>query len=143
MKVDRIVVGVDGSHNSLVALAWAAGLARLAGAEVIAVHALGLLDRNEGDDPVPALAHRDEIRQRFETAWCAPLADAGVRSRRLLRDGPSVLVLLNVAEEEDADLLVVGSRGLGAGPERMLGSTSAQVMQEATCPVTVIPPSRS
>jgi nucleotide-binding universal stress UspA family protein len=140
MKLERVVVGVDGSANGRTALEWAAELAVLAGAEVVAVHALGLLERLDDGPPVPAQHHRVEITRRFEELWCEPLASAGVRSRRLVRDGDPVSVLLAVAEEERADLLVVGSRGVGDHPEQLLGSTSTQVAQRARQPVVVVPP---
>ena len=139
MELDRIVVGVDGSSNSTVALAWTAGLAALVDAEVVAVHAVGLLEASEGGEPQPSQPHREEIRHRFESEWCAPLDDAGVPARRLLRDGSPVSVLLEVADEVDADMVVVGSRGVGAFPQMLLGSTSTQVAQASTRPVIIIP----
>jgi nucleotide-binding universal stress UspA family protein len=139
MKLERILVAVDGSDNSLTAVDWAAQLAGATGAEVVAVHALGLLERMDTEDPVPAQPNRDEIQRRFETTWCAPLDRPGVRSRRLIRDGNPVSVVLAVADEEDADLIVLGSRGLGGYPEQLLGSTSTQVAQHSTRPVTIVP----
>jgi nucleotide-binding universal stress UspA family protein len=139
MKLRRILVGVDGSTNSLGAVEWTAGLAKVAGSEVIAVHALGLLEHLQGSNPISAHSHRDEIRDHFETAWCAPLDSAEVRCRKLLHDGSPVSVLLQVAEDEDADLIVVGSRGLGGYPELLLGSTSTQVAQNSSRPVTIVP----
>ena len=140
MKLDRIIVAVDGSENSLAAVAWAAGLAEATGAEVVAVHAVGLLEQlDEGGAPVATQPHRDEIQRQFEVTWCAPLDQASVRCRRLLRDGNPVSVLLAVADEEDADLLVLGSRGLGGYPEALLGSTSTQVAQHSSRPVTIVP----
>ena len=136
MKLERILVAVDGSENSVAAVTWAADLASSTGAEVIAVHALGLLERMD-TEPEPAEPHRDEIQRRFETEWCAPLD--GLKSRRLLRDGSAVPVLLGVADEEDVDLIVLGSRGLGGYPELLLGSTSTQVAQHSHRPVTIVP----
>jgi nucleotide-binding universal stress UspA family protein len=139
MKLQRIVVGVDGSTNSLGAVEWAAGLAEICGAEIVAVHALGLLEHLQGSKPTSAHAHREEIRDHFEAAWCAPLDRAGIRCRKLLRDGSPVSVLLEMAEHEDADLIVMGSRGLGGYPELLLGSTSTQVAQNTSRPVTIVP----
>jgi nucleotide-binding universal stress UspA family protein len=109
------------------------------GAEVVAVHAVGLLEPAGAGAPQPAQPHREEIRRRFESEWCKPLDDAGIPSRRLLRDGSPVAVLLGVADEVDADVLVVGSRGVGAFPQMLLGSTSTQVAQASTRPVVIIP----
>jgi len=139
MKLDRILVAVDGSDNSLAAVVWVAGLAAATGAEVVAVHALGLLDRLDGGEQVPSQPNRDEITRRFEDEWCAPLDAAGVRSRRIVRDGNPVSVVLAAADDEDVDLIVLGSRGLGGYPELLLGSTSTQVAQHSSRPVTIVP----
>ncbi|MEO5840389.1 MAG: universal stress protein [Acidimicrobiales bacterium] len=129
MKIERIVVGVDGSDNSHTALAWAADLARALDAEVVAVPRGNTIhDANSAD-----------TRHLFDTDWCAVLDDPTVRSTRLLRDGNPVSVLLSAAEEFDAGLVVVGSRGLGGYPELLLGSTSTQVAQRCNRPVVIIP----
>ena len=138
MKIERVLVGVDGSANSRAAVQWAAGLASDLGSEVIAVHALGLLDRIDDRGQVATQPNRDRIREVFESSWCEPLDRAGVRCRRLTRDGHPVDVLLAVADEEGADLLVVGSRGLGDHHELLLGSTSTQVAQHSSRPVVIV-----
>ena len=140
MKLDRILVAVDGSDNSLAAAGWAGALGATVGAEVVAVHALGLLERlGPGEDKVPAQAHRGEIEALLAEEWSAPLAAAGAQHRCVLRDGTPVQVVLDVAEEEGVDLIVLGSRGLGAYPEQLLGSTSTQVAQHSSRPVTIVP----
>lgn len=139
MKLERILVAVDGSTNSAAAVEWAAAFASTVGAEVVAVHALGLLEQLEPGLRVPSEPHRDEIREQFETAWCAPLDRRQVGSRRLLRDGNAISVLLAEAEREDVDLIVVGSRGFGGYPAQLLGSTSTQVAQQSTRPVVIVP----
>jgi nucleotide-binding universal stress UspA family protein len=73
MKFERITLGVDGFENSRIAAEWAAELARLVDAEVVAVHAVGLLEPLDSGDLVPSFHHHGEIRHLFETAWCAPL----------------------------------------------------------------------
>ena len=140
MKIDCIVVGVDGSPNACRAVQWAAGLAARTGARVVAVHALGLLFHGEDGEVRPAQPMRAEIQQKLEREWCAPLVAAGVTYEGRAIDGSPVMVLLSVADEVDADLVVVGSRGLGGFPELLLGSTSTQVAQLARRPVTIVPP---
>lgn len=140
MTVERMVVGVDGSENAHRALAWAVELAERLGSEIVAVHALGLLTRPAGGSPSPVEAHRDEIGRAFEQIWCRPLAESKtVRSRRALVDGDAVTGLLDVSRRERADLIVVGTRGMGGRPELLLGSTSHAVAQHASCPVTIVP----
>ncbi len=138
--IERILVGVDGSDDSRRALEHAARLAQRLDSEVLAVHALGLLDRlHPGDDLVPSSSHREEITKLFKTEWCAPLDVHHVRSRRIVEDGPPAMALLRLADAEDVDMIIVGSRGVGGFPELLLGSTSMQLVQHATVPVTVIP----
>ena len=140
--VGTIVVGLDGSTNSHEAVHWAAGLARALDAEVVAVHALGLLDRLEADGPmVPTQPHRVEIVERANGRWVEPLVEAGVRYRVVLHDGNPIDVVLHVIDEVGADLVVLGSRGIGGSPAMLLGSTSSHVASRSPCPVMIIPAS--
>lgn len=135
-----ILVGVDGSPYARRALDWALALAAGVDAEVIAVHALGLLADLGGETPVPSQTHRREVQRMLDEQWGAPLGRDGRRGRCLLVDGNPVTALLAVAEEHGADLIVVGSRGHGGFPGLQLGSTSHQLVQHADVPVVVVPP---
>ena len=134
---ERIVVGLDGSVDSARALATAATLAGACGAEVVAVHAVGLL-AHIGGELRPSDQHRDEIRAEVDR-WIAPLAAAGVAHRAVVEDGPPGLVLLRVAEREGAGLIVLGTRGLGSTDGVVLGSTSHHLVQFSPVPVVVVP----
>jgi nucleotide-binding universal stress UspA family protein len=142
IQVQRILVGVDGSDDARHALGWAILLARQFQAEVVAVHAIGLLAQVGEEGIVPSHSHLAELQTAFETRWCAPLRDANVPYQPVLRDGAPVPVLLAVASTENIDLIVVGSRGSGGFPGLTLGSTSHQVTQHAACPVLVVPSDR-
>jgi nucleotide-binding universal stress UspA family protein len=133
-----IVVGVDHSPAAQRAAGWAAELAPLLGAQVSAVHALGLLVPL-GGELVPAHAHRDEIREVAEREWCAPLADAGVAFRLRVREQPAIDALVDEIDELSAELAVVGTRGPGLPAEQAMGSTALHLLQEATVPVLVVP----
>jgi nucleotide-binding universal stress UspA family protein len=139
MELRTVVVGVDGSPGARSAAAFAAVLARATSADVVAVHALGLLHRRADDTLVASDRHRGEIRRELEHDWCAPLADAGVDHRTELREGAPVVSLLDACTELGADVLVVGRRGAGGFPGLALGSTSAQLAQHAACPVVIVP----
>jgi nucleotide-binding universal stress UspA family protein len=139
-RLERILVGVDGSDNGMRALEWAMLLARQSQAEVVAVHAIGLLAHLGQGPAVPSQSHLGELRQAFESEWCAPLHGSGIAYRLEFVDGAPVQVLLSVAESQAVDVLVVGSRGVGGFPELLLGSTSHQLAQHARCPVLIVPP---
>jgi nucleotide-binding universal stress UspA family protein len=138
--IRRIIVGVDGSDNSALALGWAADLAAAIDAEVVAVHALGLLVRVDDERLESSQRHRREIRDEFENRWCSALDRPDLRASRLVVDGNPVSAVLAVADDRDAELIVVGSRGIGGFPGLMLGSTGHQLVQHSSRPVAVIPP---
>jgi nucleotide-binding universal stress UspA family protein len=129
----RIVVGVDGSRPSLEALAWAAQEARLRGARLVVLH---------------ATFYRAELLQLFPDAAKdeeAILEHAVARARALeptvevvaQQAGPPAAKAL-VEASEGAELLVVGSRGLGGFDELLMGSVSHQCAHHALCPVVVM-----
>ncbi len=134
----RIVVAVDESDGSAHAVRFVAGIARDLGAAVVVVHALGLLAHLGRPEAVPAQSHRDEVRALLEQ-WAMPLARADVPFRCLLVDGPPVQALLAAAEDEGADVIVVGKRATAGVPGLQLGSTSHQLVQHSAIPVVVVP----
>ena len=140
----KILVGLDGSTGSARALAWAIELAKALDGEIVAVHVvelltpsalgLGLAPIELPDDWV------DDLRSRFENEWSAPLKQSGVRYRTVFETGAPAAALIAIAREEQPDLIVTGSRGLGGFGELLLGSVSHQLVLHAKLPVVVIPP---
>lgn len=140
--VGPIVCGVDGSSNAVRALEVAASLAEATGADIVVVHALGLLSTIDGER-VPSAEHRHEVEQRVRSQWCSPLVDRVAlvdRWTSRLVDGSPSDVLLDTAHDVDASFIVVGARGIGGHPDLMLGSTSHQVIHRARCATVVVPP---
>jgi nucleotide-binding universal stress UspA family protein len=137
----RIVVGVDGSEPSRVALRWAIAEARLRGARVEAVHAWQV--PYVGGDPYlaggfyPGLietAGSDTLQAAIDAEDTSGLARP---VEPILTAGGAAGALLDAAK--DADLLVVGSRGRGGFASLVLGSVSHHLAHHATCPVVVVP----
>jgi nucleotide-binding universal stress UspA family protein len=138
----RIAVGADGSEAGAAAIAWAADLAHAVGASVTVVHAAGLVERARAASEVAGEdeeAFEDDLHTRVERDWCAPLRRQGVLHEVVIRPGPPVRTLLDVAGT-DVDLLVVGRRGAGSPDGPQLGSTSAQLVAEADVSVVVVVP---
>jgi nucleotide-binding universal stress UspA family protein len=143
MEIKQVLVGVDGSDNARRAVEWAGGLAQLVGARVLAVYAQGLLAHGDDGELVPSQSARDDVPQRLQDEWCAPLVSASVEHECIVRDGSAVAVMLETAQERNVDLIVLGSRGLGGYPELLLGSTSTQVAQRSSIPVVIVPDASS
>lgn len=139
----RIVVGLDGSEQSAAALEWAIAFARTSSAEVVAVHAIPFLayavDFYGMAPPIqydPEWA--EDMKRRFEQEWCKPLRDSGLPYRTVLKDGRPASVIAETAESVDADLVVVGRRGLGGVAEVLLGSVSHELSRHCKRPVLLI-----
>ncbi len=135
-----VVVGVDGSPNSLAALTWAAAEAVRRGVSLLAVHAwLVAL-------PLPFAAAPGEITQELEDQAQAGLDEALARVRPRLPAGldvqrrvvPCSPTQALLAAGREADLIVVGARGHGGFTELLLGSVSHQCMIHSPVPVAII-----
>lgn len=135
----RIVVGIDGSPASKVALRWAAHIAQAEGASLDAVIAWEFAPALVGVGAMPPAYYPDvEADKELTDAVDEVFGAARPASLRpLVRRGRAVDVLLELAR--DARLLVVGSRGRGAVAGALLGSVSTRVAGHATCPVLVVP----
>ncbi len=137
--IRRILVGVDGSTNSLGALNWTIALAQQTNAEVIAVHAMGLKPIEEDGKFLSPEEARHIVADLLDSVWCAPLKISGVKHQNLLIEGSPVTALLEIAGELAVDLIVVGTRGHSVG-EASIGSTAHRIIEESKTPVVVLPP---
>lgn len=136
-----VVVGVDGSLGSLVALRWAAQEAVGLDAELLAVHAYHPApDARSCEWPVCTPDHPAEQAQaRIAGVVRQALAGEPARPaiRILVRAGEAGPILAEAAHH--ARMLVVGSRGHGRLVGALLGSVGAYCQRHARCPVVVIP----
>jgi nucleotide-binding universal stress UspA family protein len=135
-KLRTVAVGFDGSADSMGALRWAADLCESIGATLLVIHVVGLLEERHltGHPPVTVEA-------------ALPITEAaGLPADRVeytqLSGSPADALLRVTGPPHSVDLLVLGSRGIGASgrlPEMLLGSTSLEVAQLSPIPVTVVP----
>jgi nucleotide-binding universal stress UspA family protein len=138
--MSRVVVGIDGSEHAGRALHWAVEEARLRGAELTVVHAVPF----PFDLTHPVLAPQpteDELHAIGRKVIDEALAGSDVDDlevERLVRIGAAAHWLCSAAR--GADLLVVGSRGLGGFRGLLVGSVTHQVVGHAPCPILVVVP---
>jgi nucleotide-binding universal stress UspA family protein len=142
----RVIVGTDGSDTAELAVRHAGRMAAATRASLTVVSAY----EATGDD----LARRQADRLPEDIRWTltdrAQAEDRARRGRELARaegagdvelradaGGPAE-VLLTVASELDADLIVVGSRGLTSPARFVLGSVAGSVAHHAPCDVLVV-----
>lgn len=138
-----VVVGTDGSASSLRAVDRAGAIAAAANAHLVVATAYyphaddtraadALRDEGylvSGNAPIYGLLH--DARERAQEAGAAD-----VKERAIL--GAPVDALVDLADEVDADLLVVGSVGLGTITGRLLGSVPANVSRKAKVDVLIV-----
>jgi len=139
--VRRIVVGVDGSGESVAALKWACREASLRSAEVLAVLALESACHQVASYAVPVPrssggswgAARDVLRKSVtEAAGRHP----GVSVRTEIAEGLAARVLLDLAS--DAEMLVLGRTSYGPDPYRAAGPVIRACLRASVCPVVII-----
>jgi nucleotide-binding universal stress UspA family protein len=136
-----VLVGVDGSTPSHKALRWAAVEAAARGAELVVLNAwqhtllppAGSVSVSEHYVPEPSQRSPEDLLEEIREVLGE---DPPVLVRPKVRQGNPARVLIE--ESEEADLLVVGTRGHGGFAGLVLGSVSQQVVAYAKCAVIVV-----
>lgn len=137
----KLLVGVEGSADAERAIGWAARLAATTGAEVVVVHVLTFdreLVRDGSLDTMTTWRH--DLRRDLGSTWVATLLKRGTKHRCELVEAPSAAAgILEVAEREDVDLIIIGPRHHNVVADRLLGSTASRLMHHSTRPVALVP----
>jgi nucleotide-binding universal stress UspA family protein len=139
--MDKILVPVDGSDQSVQAARWAAQLAARTGGSLILLHVhdgpgsetmgLSSLSRREIEESGQRIAGPS-----FERARAA--IGSGVSVETLVSLGHPADEIVALARKHAVNLIVMGSRGLSPVREILLGSVSEKVIRHAHCAVTVV-----
>lgn len=122
---ETILLPMDRSRQAADTAAMALKLAQQFNSRLVL---LSVLESGE-DDPLQVAQLLDQARSSFE--------QAGVACEVLEREGKPAFVIGDVADEINADLIVMGTRGITVETDQH--STAARVIQLAPCPVLVVP----
>jgi nucleotide-binding universal stress UspA family protein len=133
----RILVGVDFSDRSRIALGFAARLACQFGAELHVLHAQDAFLSAAAEHQRAALATetRDELRCLVAATWPASQCDLHFD----VVVGRASTVIAHATERERADLIVIAAHGMSAARHALLGSTAEGVLRRANVSVFVVP----
>lgn len=135
----HILLAVDGSKHSDLAADYAAGLAATFPSALHVVHAYPQTSDLLGyDDFEKLVSRRKAAGQRILDKVRERLADRGLTIQEDLLEGPEAEAILAAAASQKADLIVMGTRGLGTIEGMLFGSVSRKVSQHASCPVMLI-----
>ncbi len=151
-----IVVGTDGSEPADVAVRRATELASREGARLHLVTAYhdpqilkettvwtnepkGVIDTGRTDGgPHPETVDLREVAESVLKRAARDAVSKGVEVETHARKGQPAEVIIEVAKQQQADLIVVGSRGLTGIKRYLLGSVSSKVSEHASCSVMIV-----
>jgi len=142
----RILVATDGSDGALRAVDYAAHLAKDKGADLLIVNVIG---GGLPDNLFGRITNAQQIwlKELFESESGEILTKARERAKSIgvsmvqleSRSGDAAQTIIELAQEKNADTIVVGKRGTGRIGGLLLGSISQKLVSLAPLPVTVIP----
>ena len=143
--IRSIVVGTDGSETATHAVLQAVGLAQALEAKLELVSAYepvpaGRLREERRDTPEDlqwAISGREDVDTTLEAA-ATVAREAGVAVELYARQGDPADAILDVAEEQEADLIVVGNKGMTGAKRFLLGSVPNKISHHAPCSVLII-----
>jgi nucleotide-binding universal stress UspA family protein len=144
--VESILVGTDGSDTAGVAVAHATELARALGARLQIVSAYEPIpDQRLPPARLPAPSDvqwtfhpREDVLELLESAEREAHAAGVERVETFARVGDAADAILDVAEEQKSDLIVVGHKGLTGATRFLLGSVPNKVSHHAPCSVLIV-----
>jgi len=141
VEIKKILVAVDGSEHSDKAVKYACAIGPPLGAEVILLHVVPMLvsatpyHDTVSDQPFLALQKVGEDILRRAKTFAESL---GCTVTDLLSYGDPANRIIEVAEEHQVDLIIMGSRGVSGIKRLFVGSISDKVSKDASCPVMIV-----
>jgi nucleotide-binding universal stress UspA family protein len=138
MQFHTILYPTDFSPGSASALRYACALARDCDARLVVVHALEPAVAMVGEAalvPSDLAELRDAAKKQLDALQPT---DPSVRMERVFREGPAPAVILDVADEFKADLIVMGTHGRTGLKRLLMGSVAELVLRKAPCPVLTV-----
>lgn len=147
-EFSKILVPIDGSDESMHAANLAISVAKRYGAQIVAIHVVNI-DQYLQALGVYRISYPDPIKKRIEEAkqeaakWFTDIQrnaeqeKVGVTTDVIDTPLSVVGAIVNYAEREKADLIVIGTRGRSGFAKLLLGSVASGVVTYAPCPVMV------
>ena len=140
-----IVVGTDGSETAREAVRQATALAKTLGSSVHLVSAYEPVpdsrlreERQEVPEDLQWMVNpREDVTTTLDEA-AEELKETGIEIQTHAREGDPADAILDVAEEQKADLIVVGNKGMTGAKRFLLGSVPNKVSHHAPCSVMII-----
>lgn len=127
-SVETVIIATDGSRASLDAVSFATSTMDLSRSERVEV--ISVMQTSSS-------ANKEKAAKATAAAK-AILEKSDVRAIETVREGDPATAIVNAANRTDANLVVIGSRGLSGLKEKLLGSVSREVAEHTSCPVLIV-----
>jgi nucleotide-binding universal stress UspA family protein len=147
--ISKVVVPIDGSQGSMRAAEYAVKLAELHGADLSVVYVVNV-DQYLQSIGLYRISYPDPIKKKIEEAreeaqkWFTEISKIAEQKKLRIKtevlDTPLSIVasVVNYADRENADLIVIGTRGRSGLSKMLLGSVASGVVTYSPCPVLVV-----
>lgn len=149
-KIKRVLYATDLSENSMYAFRYAVNTMEKHDAEMVVLHviesipqalwAYGMLDRDVGDIKEGSI---EQLSRRLDDFCREELRERPEYMERIraveVRQGYPAEVILRIAEDQDCDVIIMGTHGKGLLSYTFLGSVAERVLRRSNKPVFIIP----
>jgi len=139
---EKIIIPTDGSEYARKAAELALDIAEREGASVVVVHVIPIVSPLSAKPKIRAPEEILEEAEEIVEEIVEMAKDRGIEDvKDVIVESTSVVEgIRKVAEDEDADLIVIGTRGLTGVKGVIVGSTAREILGRVDCPVLVVPP---
>ena len=141
MRIHTILVPCDFSEHSERAFAWAVDIAEKHKAKLLLVHILSLLPQVLAlpQDLLDAMEkkHTADAEQHLQASLAKCLSSKNIAVETAIRKGDPFREICGIAETQQPDLIVMGSRGRTGLAHVLMGSVAERIVRHAPCPVLV------
>ncbi len=140
-SIKKILIPTDGSEHSIRAAQYGIGIAKIVGAQVIAVFVVDefVLDQ------IAKITERETAERELKTDGKANVnfvkdiaGKEGISATTLIAEGRPFERIVHVAKDLNVDLIVMGTYGRRGAERILIGSVTERVIEYASCPVLVI-----
>lgn len=141
MMFRKILFAHNGTPAAERAMLYLEHLARQASAEVIVLHVYQQPDRYMATSGFQALVDQlEEVSHEVVNDTVEYLQSLGITAYGMVQSGPSPApTIIEVAQDEEVSLIVLGTRGPTKVADILLGDVSTEVLRRASCPVFLVP----
>ena len=133
-----VLFPIDHTRESRHAAELVVNLVKTYGSSLTVLSVVELVQNEKKEATDPEMASPEEIAKLLETAKTL-FHDQGIEAATMHQEGKPAFVICDVADEIEADLIIMGSRGMGITEEGIADSVSNRVINLSPCPVLIVP----